>query len=1080
MDKQREELEEERIEYFGPYPKVGTEIIRDLKDFARLSQERWHEAARVFYDPDFIHIFHPGEEQERLLYQGFTGGIRTDENIEEFLLACHLKEPLVLKTDQDAFEFSQITEEIRQDITVAKNTWGYTRITITSDADFIEIRKRCLTPEDFLGSEAVVSFYIRKENLHAGNNFGRLILRNKQQEIVISVCAKAEKGRSEYRRILQEAGKLQGKLLTTYASYRMKQMQAGQWAFATNRILDDLIELDKTNVWYRLLKAQVLWSNGQRQEAEWILDEFKRKCKDKKSPQWGYYLYINTLMDHEELYITRLTEEIEQIYLEHRENDMLFWCLLFLKKEYIKDPYEKIRALEERILEGSNSPLFYAEAYCLFCKEPYLIREVRDFEIRVLNWGRKQNMLTEPLAKQIVSVFSERLAYKKSVYLLLEECYERIGEKTVSVICSYLIRNQKYGKEFFHWYALGVEMKLRITGLYEAYLMSVDQKEVQEIPRIIQMYFRYNNQLGTKQKAILYVNMIASKEKHPGVFLENYPDMEQFACEQMKLGHIDDNLAVIYKEVLSGELPSSEILSVLPDILFIHRLTCFDEKALRVIVLQAQLKKEQAVPIVDHEAYFPLYSNDYCILIEDAQGNRRSCSVDYQLEKMMNSGKYLRACMQNAPLKLPCVLYYFSSHQEQEIFEEEDLPYFWMIMEHPEVSPTYQVSLFPKMFRLMYQKGMTEELAQSVRKIDFSLVHPDERKEVLLICIRKQIFDTASQLAARYGLSDIPAPERLGLISYQLEQLEFAEDKVWLDYCLDTFLQGSYDRSILEYLCHYYRKSTEHMIEIFRCALKIGVDTKEITENILKKMLETEECLPQADEVYQCYEPVGDPEVKEAYLSYFARLDFLEEKRASQPFFKFLWNWQAGGNEMNDICGLCMLHYYTEHPDLMEREKEQAEKLLQKYLLQGMQFGFYQKLSPELKAKYQLYGRYYIEYRTEKQSRVLICYENNKKETFTEEMSEMYEGIFVKEMILFAGDEVRYRILEEIDGGAKETDKGQIRCSQEEKEKILNRYERLNEILLGQNLKDEKAFLSKMREYEQLDSVVEETFTILG
>ena len=90
------------------------------------------------------------------------------------------------------------------------------------------------------------------------------------------------------------------------------------------------------------------------------------------------------------------------------------------------------------------------------------------------------------------------------------------------------------------------------------------------------MYFRYNNQLGTKQKAILYVNMIASKEKHSGVFLENYPDMEQFACEQMKLGHIDDNLAVIYKEVLSGELPSSEILSVLPDILFIHRLTCFD------------------------------------------------------------------------------------------------------------------------------------------------------------------------------------------------------------------------------------------------------------------------------------------------------------------------------------------------------------------------------------------------------------------------------------------------------------------------------------------------------------------------
>lgn len=183
---------------------------------------------------------------------------------------------------------------------------------------------------------------------------------------------------------------------------------------------------------------------------------------------------------------------------------------------------------------------------------------------------------------------------------------------------------------------------------------------------------------------------------------------------------------------------------------------------------------------------------------------------------------------------------------------------------------------------------------------------------------------------------------------------------------------------------------------------------------------------------------------------------------------------------MNDICGLCMLHYYTEHPDLLEKEKEQAEKLLQRYLLQGMQFGFYQKLSSDLKAKYQLYGRYYIEYRTGEQSRVLIRYENNMQGEFTEEMPEMYEGIFVKEMILFAGDEVRYRILEETDDGTKETDKGRIRYSQEEKEKTTNRYERLNEILLGQDLKDEKAFLSKMREYEQLDSVVEETFTILG
>lgn len=1080
MDKQKEAFAEERIEYFGLYPKAGTKIIKSLKDFAELSQERWHEAVRVFYDPSFIHIFHPGEERERLLYQGFTGGIRTDENMEEFLLACRLKEPVFLETDQTEFEFSRITDEIRQDITVTKSAWGYTKTTITCDADFIEIRKRCLTTEDFLGSEASVSFYIKKEKLHAGNNYGRLILRNMQQEIVISVCAKAGKGRSERSLMLQDVHKLHARLLNAYAAYRLKQMRAGQWAFVTNKILDDLMEYDRTNVWYRLFKAQALWLNGQRQEAEWLLDEFKRKCKDRKSPQWGYYMYINTLMDQEELYITRLTEEIEQIYLEHREHDLLFWCLLFLKKEYIKNSYDKIRALEERVMQGSNSPLFYAEAYCLFCKEPYLLRRLGDFEIRVLNWARKQNVLTQPMAEQIISVFPERLAYKRMVYLLLKACYDLIGERAVAVICSYLIRSQQYKKEFFFWYALGVEHNLRITGLYEAYLMSADQNEVQEIPRVIQMYFRHNNQLRTRQRSILYVNMIAAKEKQPGVFLQHYPEMEKFAFEQMRLGRIDDNLAVIYREALSGGTPSSEILSVLPDILFIHRLTCFDAKAIRVIVLQAQLKKEQAFLLTDHEAYFPLYSNDYCILIEDGQGNRRGLSVDYQLEKMMNPGKYLRMCMQNFPQKLPCILYYFASHQAQEIFEEEDLPYFWTIMNDSSVAPAYQALLFPKMFRLMYRKGMAEELAQAVRKVDVALMRPDERKEVLLICIRKGIFETACQIAGKYGLAEIPAAERMELISYQIQQSQAAEDPSWLQYCLDTFLEGSYNRAMLEYLCRYYDESIDHMIKIFQCASKAGIDTRKIAEKTLEKMIATGTYQSEAGDIYQSYEAGGDPVVKESCLSYFARLCFLEKKEMPERFFTFLRNWQAGGNEMNEICGLAMLHYYTKHPDLMEWEEEQAEKLLQTFLLKGKQFAFYQDLSPKLKSKYQLYGRYYIEYRTEKRSRVWICCRKNAEDELTEEMPEVFEGIFVKEMILFAGDTVSYQILEEIDGEARKTEKRRILCSREDKGNAQNRYERLNEILLQKHAKEEKTFLSKLREYEHLDSAVEETFTILG
>ena len=50
---------------------------------------------------------------------------------------------------------------------------------------------------------------------------------------------------------------------------------------------------------YPLMKAQALVINHQKQEAEWILEEFKREWPDHHTPEWGYYLYIMTLLERE-------------------------------------------------------------------------------------------------------------------------------------------------------------------------------------------------------------------------------------------------------------------------------------------------------------------------------------------------------------------------------------------------------------------------------------------------------------------------------------------------------------------------------------------------------------------------------------------------------------------------------------------------------------------------------------------------------------------------------------------------------------------------------------------------------------
>lgn len=1084
---------------------IGT--VQNLSDFAKLAKEHWQEAKRLFYSPAFLNLLKDCTPKERFLHIGLARGAKTDRSLEEFLLTAGLKKQITIKAEQTDYVFSKVAARFWQDIVLSKNTWGYTEVYAASDADFLVLQKNKITSEDFLGSKANFGFYIDPQKMHAGKNFACLTLKTIYQEISISVCAAAEADGGEGQKEKRKIRKLQKDLMQNYIDYRLGKIVTGRWAALSCRILDGLLSLEEGNVWYRLFKAQILWMNGQRQDAEWILNEFKRKCRDRKSPQWGYYLYICTLTDHEELYVNRLTEEIEQIYLEHHKHSVLFWCLLFLKNEYVQNGYQKLKVLEKKIMGGAKSPILYVEVYLLFCQEPYLIKRLGDFEIRILNWARRQGVLTKTLADQMICVFPEKMPYRKIVFLLLKECsnlmeqaktilYERPGENTLTdekrilaVICGYFIRNQKYGGEYFPWYEKGVAEKLRITGLYEAYLLSMDARDVLEVPKIIQMYFKYNNQLGSRQKAILYVNLIAGKERQSEAFLQNYPAMEKFAYEQMEKGNIDDNLAVIYKEVLSHGIYSRQVSDALSDVLFVHRLTCSWPQAARVVVLQGQTQTPQAVPFVNQAAYFSLYSNDYMIFIEDRQGNRYGGSIDYQLEKLMYPGRYLRICMQSSPGKLPYLWYYFAERKAQEVFEEKDLEYFLAVMSDEETDWAYKAWLFPKMFGLMHELGRAEEMEEALSQVDLSLMEKENRNRVLALCLAQKLYGQVYRIAGEYGFGEIEPAKIVAFLSSRIQKTDFVKDDRLLLFCIKIFLDGKFNDVMLKYLALYYKGPTEIMAEIFRQADRFGIETRELSERILVQMLYTDGFCDCANDVYKSFENGGNHRIKKAYLTFFAHRSFLRKGQMPKGFFEVLRRWYLDQNDMNEILNLALLRFYAAQPALGKEDKERMEQLLQNCLFQGMYFKFYKELGREFMVKYQLDDKYFIEHRTKKNSRVWLHYslasEKNKEEAYiTEEMAEVYEGVFVKKMILFAGESVRFSISEEVDGQMETVKSGTIACSfftgSEKKERMCqSRYERLNEMCSLQAENDRAKLHTRMAEYRQLDDAVETMFSML-
>ena len=509
--------------------------IKNLDDFCRLAKENYDEAYRLFYSSNFKNLIR--EDKDRILYEGLRMQPQSALVVETFLTASHHKKKVEVTFEETEKSFYGVQEQRKEQLEIQKPQWGAVRIHVSSDADFLIPGKQIITENDFIGSTCFYEYYIDADAMHAGKNFGRLCFELPDQSFLYTVTA-SSKEREEEREVSEhrEAGQARTELMQLYIDYRLKRIVTGVWAKSSVELLDHLAILEPEEPMHRLMKAQALLINRQKQEASWILTDYKRECLDRTTPVWGYYLYLCTLMEREESYVDRLAEEIEQIFHHYPDDSMLFWILLFVKDEFYRNNSRRFKVIEQWIGRGCHSPYLYLEAYYLIWQDPYLLSGLNDFTLKILRWAAKQDAISKDIALQVRNLLPEQREYQKKWYPVLEKCYEADpSEEMVAAICTYLIRGQQFAPKYHVWYERGIDSEIRITNLYEAFLISMDPNEVTAIPKMIQLYFQYNSGLSYRHMAVLYVNIIAAKEKQPDVYHKYRRNMEQFALALFSL-----------------------------------------------------------------------------------------------------------------------------------------------------------------------------------------------------------------------------------------------------------------------------------------------------------------------------------------------------------------------------------------------------------------------------------------------------------------------------------------------------------------------------------------------------------------
>lgn len=1081
-------------EYYLPYiinidhhPVEGTQgIIKNLFHFANLAQSDWEEAVNLFYSKDFGKIFEGNEKTWFNKYKGLSRKIGSEQNMDEFLVAANKKQAIIYTAEQTIFEYQNVSEIIGATVSIQKLGWGYVNLYVSSDSLFLQVEKERLSDDDFLGNTCELQIFIHPENMHAGKNYGKLTLFNHNQSFDIVVMAEPTEHTSVAKTIAKEQHKLQWKLMKNYVAFRVRQMPLGTWVRESMKLVERMIALNDKDPVPRLFQAQLLLVEERYHDAEWILEHVASDMDVKSDAEvYCYYLYLTTLNDRRESYVNQVAEEVKELYKMHRTSWRILWTLLYLDEELSENPAKRLALIERQYEGGCTSPVLYAEAYHYFVMNPSGLTKLTEFEIQILLWAVRNKQTDRELLKQIIYLSGRQKNFSEQLLFILMESYKtQSDDELVGAICSLLIKGNCTNVKYFKWFKRGVEAEMRITRLYEYFMLSIPLSYEELLPRPVMMYFTYNNNLDYVRTAYLYSNMLHHENEIPEMVRSYERYMQQFVKEQIMQEHMSRNLAYVYSKVLKPENISADMAPHLAKLLFAREVTVDNQDIQEVVVVHAQLTDEFVYPVVDGMAYPQVYGKEYEIFLQDGDQNRTVLAEGNDV-KLMDEEAFVYSVRDYVANNIGFCLYLCEGKRHYVVIDQRNAEFCKVLVESPLVQEDYKREIRVMLLHYYYDNDDMTHLDELLLGIDSSMLCAKDRAELVEYLVRRSMYDEGYHIVDTYGIEQISPKTCVKLCSYRILHQDQAVDEKLLAMCYQAFRANKYDIVTLTYLTANFRGLTKEMRNIWKAAVMFDVDAYYLEERMLIQMLYTGTTVGEKEEIFEAYLRAGsNTAVELAYLSFNAYEYFVRDRVIEDKIFVHLMNNYRRGENLNDACRLAMLKYYAEEGyEKDEQINRMISGFIKEFIHKNMYFKFFMQFADIVPELFMFADKTIIEYKANPQSRVILHYvlegqEEGEELYKKEEMRNMYGGIYTKEFILFFGENLQYYITEMNGEKEKLTESNSVSIADVISDNKEARFDLLNDMVVAQTLQDEDSLLKLMDKYAQTDYVVKEIFTI--
>lgn len=1060
--------------------------IKNLFHFANLAKCNWKEAIELFYLEDFIKILSGNDRKYRSLYKGLVVSGNPNHNLEEFLVCIHKKQKIDYRFEREEIQLVNPGRTDVQTIRIHLSGWGYVRLKVEKNAEFIVLERTRLTSADFSSDICEYQFFIDPSLLHEGNNYGSIIFEHAYGKSVIqlNIVSKTKEYSHDSER---QQKKSFFRITRTYLDFQLRRISMTKCIAQMKESLLHLQNLSLQIVEPILMEAHLMITQGNYNEAKWVLDHGVGNVDGLNDENYCYYLYLTVLYSADEYYAMEIADQIRSIYKKNESNWRIAWIYMNLSPDLNKNAFEKWTFGIEQMLRGCNSPVLYIDILKELNRQPSLLGYFDIVHLRLIYFGAKNNYLSAELCHQIVSVSNRTKEYQVLLFKTLELIYEkRPDDDTLQAICILLMKGERMDSVSHNYYTLGVEYQLSITRLYEYYILSIDTEQEEEIPKSVLMYFSYECNLPTQYAAYIYAYIYANRDKYSELYEIYQSQIERFVVTQLEKQNINSKLAYLYEELLLHNSVKPDFIRMFAAIMFMNCITIEDDAIVAVIVMDERLKNEKIYPVLKHKTYIMLYGNEYTILLEDREGRRFASNKNYQIERFFLPRKFLPIIEPFVKENLAFSLFKAGGYQEYFAVTKENVEQFSYLERIEAIEDEYRYNIRMSLIHYYFEQDEVTVLNELLERTEASQIPMKFRNDFIQILSICGYMKKAYDLIIEFGPENINPKTLVKVCSYMVEQMSDYGDEKLLRIIYSSFERGKYNDIVLLYLVKFFNGTVKLMRNIWQAAFNFDIDTYSICERILSQIVETTAFIGEEEEIFKAYvrsSPKMDIEM--AYLSHVC-FEYMVFDRVSKTYiFDQL---ECLFFQKEKIPVVCMIAYLKFHSDHVETLNMDQRKICRKFIEdlycdKKIVFPFLTKYAA-ISVEAEIISHFlYISYKGNPKSNVVIHYiisrDNSEEGEYVKErMVNMFGGIFVKTFVLFFGESLQYYITEEYANKEQLTESGTLQNSDALPGEESSRYTMVNDIAMATTLKDYVAAKELIDEYSEKEFLVKSLFSL--